>query len=429
MKAYGRAERGIQAPGEFVQEVTASVGHGYDVRVLRTVDELAAMREAWDALQVHPNADLDAFLTTLDTLGPEASPHVVFLTRGGHVTAMMVGLILRTTVEIAMGYKTLFSAPVRMMRFAPGALQGDISGAAAEAFVDELLRCLREGEADVVRLFELPLESKVFDAARARPGFLSRDYAIAPGPHWSMAMPACVDDFYRRLGRKHRPRLRRMCRMMEGENPDKLSYHLFRGADEVERFCGEAEEIARKTYQRITGGGFTDNEESRGTLARWAQAGRWRATILYVDGQPCAYWTGRFQGDVFYFDYTGHDPAHNRFRPGPGTMLFAKTIEKLLEEGQLRKLDFGFGRYTWKKRFGDSCREEATVMIFAPTLYGRGVNAARTVFFVLEKLMKWALDTLGVRNRVKRLWREHLAGAGAARGANEQIDPRGAKGD
>ncbi len=230
-------------------------------------------------------------------------------------------------------------------------------------------------------------------------------------------MPTRGEEFFFRLGQKHRSRLRRACRIIEQRNPGNAPYRVFHHPGHVDRFYAEVEGILKKTYQRNIGLGIAAKEETCRKMAFWAEKGLWRGYILYVDGKPCAYLTGTLYRDVFYGDYTGHDPSYPEFNPGLGTILLAKVVEDLCSNANVKELDFGFGDYFYKQRFGDHGQQEATVMMFAPTAFAVSLNVARTALFYLERSLKRVADLLGVRERMKRLWRRHLAEPPAAKGS------------
>ena len=148
-----------------------------------------------------------------------------------------------------------------------------------------------------------------------------------------MTSPDSLDDFLKKMTSKHRYWLRRLPRVLERDYSGKVTYKCYQRGDDLDRLFVDAEEIAKKTYQRDLGAGFVDNAEMRQRLFLSADKGRLRAYLLYVDDKPCAFWIGTLYGKVFYLDFTGYDAAFKRYEPG--TILLMWVIEDLSAE--LRK--------------------------------------------------------------------------------------------
>ena len=381
--------------------------------MLRSVEEIEAEKDALAPFQQHPHADVDLYLTRFSNPEDDSRPCVVVVSRNGQVQGMVLAMIHTVALELRVGYKALCSPRVRMMSVAPGAVQGNLEGGAAEALVEELLALLRRREADAVRMADLDADSGLAMLARKLPSLLCRDYAPWSGPHYGMTLPESIDAFYRQMKEKHRRPLRKACRLLEEDkedDSDTLRYRLFTHPGEVDQFAAAAEAIAQQSYQRHLGSSYVDSPSMRHWLRALAERGQWRGYVLYADQRPCAYWVGWLYGKTFYVYYAGRDPSCRDFNPGTGTILFAKMIEDLCEHTAARVADFGPGDYPYKRRFCDISKQTVTLLIFGPTPFGMGFNMARTVLSWAEKGAKAVLGRLGFLDRIKRFWRNRLAG-------------------
>ncbi len=56
-----------------------------------------------------------------------------------------------------------------------------------------------------------------------------------------------------------------------------------------------------------------------------------------------------------------------------------RVIEDAIADPALHVLDFGPGDATYKQQFSTESHEEQNVVVFAPTLRGRRLNATRTL--------------------------------------------------
>ncbi len=164
--------------------------------------------------------------------------------------------------------------------------------------------------------------------------------------------------------------------------------------------------MACKTYQRGLGAGFINNDETRRRLQLSGDRGWLRAYILYVDGEPCAFWFGTLYKETFHLDFTGYDQKYRKYEPG--TILFVTMIESLCED-EVKAIDFGFGDAFYKQRFGDSSWEEASVYIFGRTARGILLNILRTLTALIVLNAEKIVARYNLREKMKKWWRLRIA--------------------
>jgi len=384
----------------------------YEVSVLRSREEIEAAKEILAPFQRHPNADIELFLSRFADPADDSRPCVFVVLRDSEAQGMVLAMFHTVKLEMRVGYKAVLSPRVRMLSVTSGAVQGALEGAAAEALVDELMAFLRRGETDVVRFFDLDGDCDVAELAKRRPGFLCRDHIPWVGKHYAMTLTKSTDEFFRRMTKTDRRRLRRACRLIEQENPEGFSYEIFTRPDQIERFAELADFIAQRTYQWRLGASFADSPTMRRWLRILAERGQWRGYVLFVHQRPGAYGVGWLHDDTYYLYGTGFDPSFQDFHPGIGTILFAKMIEYVSEHTDARVADFGPGDYAYKRRFCDISKQTVTLLIFAPTWFGVSVNVLRTALSWTGKSASALLGWLGLRERIKRYWRNRLGEKG-----------------
>jgi hypothetical protein len=419
-------DRKLFAERQLLAELAAVTPGGLgSVRVARSLDELDALLGETDPIPwSHPDPNPEYFRTVLGAL-PGASPHVVKLERGGRAPVMAVARLERIELEAQLGYLSVYRPSLRCLTVLPGGVAGAETAEDCAHLLAVLRKSLADGEADVLRFLALPVDSPMYAAAAGLPPWPCRDHGAVPVPHWRAAVPGQMSDFLAKRSRNTRQNLKRYGKRFEKEYGGRLSVRRFgRGAD-FDRLCADLEVVASKTYQRGLGVGFMRDELGRRLIQLGLQRGRYLAWVLDVDGVPSAFWDGIVHARSFFIGSPGYDPAFAGHRIG--RWLQMRMMEDLCARDDIDWLDYGIGDAQYKRSFGDECRLEATLHVFAPTLEGLRANAARSAVTGATRAVRWALGT-GFEARLKRSWRRRAArqasldrgpgvGIGADRGA------------
>ncbi|MFQ5737587.1 MAG: GNAT family N-acetyltransferase [Acidobacteriota bacterium] len=270
----------------------------------------------------------------------------------------------------------------------------------------EIINSLRRGEADAAMLEPVRLDSSIRPYLARVPGFLSRDYLPVRQIHRIMNVHRSAEDFYRSLSSKHRKNLRWQAKKLLSDYSDDVKVVCFRQATQLDGMIRDVEEIAKKTYQRRLGVGFVDNTEARQLLQLEAEKGWLRGYVLYVAGQPCAFWVGILYKATFYSEFLGYDPRYAKY--SPGMFLVTKVIEDLCNNGAIvdvDRIDFGLGDAQYKENLGNEEWQEAFFYLFAPTIKGVGLNLLRTPTFLVDELAKKILEWANLLPKIKKMWR------------------------
>jgi len=381
------------------------INKAYTINVARSIDEVEEFRRFWEEMQWHPNADIDFYLTIVSLREEILRPHVIVLSINEVPKTIVVGRIEEQRFEMKFGYKTLFKPKVRLLRIIYGGFLGDVSYANSNIIVSELIDSLNNSEFDVICLDNVCLDSDIYRLAKTKPGYFFRDHFPIKNLHWKASLPASIEEFTQNIRPKHRYWIRRMSRLLERNYHGKITFKYFHNKEEVDQLCNDVEEIAKKTYQRGIGAGFIFNNENYHRMNLSAEKGWLRAYILYISGSPSAFWIGTYYRDTFHLGFTGYDPKYKKFELG--TILFMKMVEDLCQNN-IKEIDFGFGDALYKRRFGDQKWQEASILIFSPTLKGVTLNFKRTLTILSVQSTKWILNRLNLLEKVKKRWRSYL---------------------
>ena len=186
-----------------------------------------------------------------------------------------------------------------------------------------------------------------------------------------------------------------------------MTIELLRDPEDLPRVLHDLETVAEKTYQRGLGVGFTASEETRAILDLATKRGWHSASVLYNGDDPIAFWTGWQYRRTLYISTTGFDPAFAEL--GVGSYLLAAMIRDFCGNRSFDAVDFGPGDAAYKRHFGNESLLEQDFFVFAPTLRGAFLNAARTSMGAVNIGAKRLLERTGSTARVKRIWRRRLA--------------------
>ncbi|HMD84445.1 MAG TPA: GNAT family N-acetyltransferase, partial [Terriglobia bacterium] len=259
------------------------------IEVAREVDAVIALRRAWQPMVSDPNADIDFYLTVVQSRTEVLRPHVIVLKRSGAVRCILVGRIEKKALKVGLGYTKVTLPTARFLTLIHGGLLGDDSEENVLALAGSVMKSLREHEADLAWFYGMDSHSAFCRVAKNMGGFFTRDHFPEWIPHWTVQLPATYEGLYRRLSANTRHNLKRYSERLREAFGGQVTIRSFRDPSDIEWILSDTEAIASKTYHRALGVGFTLNDETRRLMNLAATHGWLRAHILYTAGKPCAF--------------------------------------------------------------------------------------------------------------------------------------------
>jgi CelD/BcsL family acetyltransferase involved in cellulose biosynthesis len=224
--------------------------------------------------------------------------------------------------------------------------------------------------------------------------------------HGCVRLPRSFQAFLDSLSRKERHNLKRFERRIQTDFSGRAQIRCYRQESQIENLLRDAEEVAKKTYQRGLAVGFSDSPETRETLQMAARKGTLRGCVLYLGGRPCAFMIGAEYRDTLHGSFMGFDPQFSPY--SPGSLLLMHWIEEAFEpntEQRIFQIDLGAGDARYKRAIYNHLWNESLIHIFAPTFMGLRLNLHRIVSCLLYRSGKWLAVSVGILERVKKLWR------------------------
>ena len=168
----------------------------------------------------------------------------------------------------------------------------------------------------------------------------------------------------------------------------------------------------RTTYQHGLGVAFAQTDVQRKLTTLTMERGWFRAYVLYLDGEPIAFWQGQAYNGVFATGVPGFDPAYADLRVGNYVLL--RLIADLCADETIDTLDYGFGDAEYKRRFGTREWLEQDVHLYAATAKGLRTNAVRSSLLTAVAGGTRVLARGDRLDRLKRTWRDRLSRDGSA---------------
>ncbi len=352
------------------------------VETARTAEELERFRAFWDRLPwQREEAEPDYLLARLGHRPGSLGPFAAVVFRGDEPVGGVVGRLEQRRLDTNVGFRTVYAPAVRVLQIVDGGIAA-VEPAALPALADAVTAELSSGRADVATVPPLALGSEEHAVFAALGGPLERQRFIAPWTRRRLVLPSSFDEFLASLSRKLRFGVRYDAKKLHDALGD-VTVEILRSAEDHERLVRQLDQVARSTYQFAVGAGFRDTPE-QSELARIGLERGWtRAYVL-----------------------TGFDPAYAKARPG--IYLLMRVIEDACADSELRVLDFGPGDAAYKRQFSNESFEERNLLVYAPTLRGRRVNATRTAILGGARLARRAADATKLTDRVRARWRRRL---------------------
>jgi len=385
---------------------------GWQIETLRTLDEIEAIRPIWEQMQANEprpsvNTDVDRYLSVVECDEGISQPVVILLKKHGEPEALVAGRLGKMPIPVRIGYKAVASPTLRSLAVTYGGVLGQPDEVAIVQIIRGLAGFLNRKEADIVFFNHLDIDSVFYQQVRKASGFWRGNHFLTVEPHWRMAIPLSLSEFFQSLSGKHRRNLRRAVRKLEEEYGEEFQIVHYQNVDDIPVLSRDVESISVKTYQHALNAGFSCTPLTQSILTRDATRGRLLMSVLYIQGRPCAFQWGTVLRNTYFMEKVGYDPEWSRFRVG--NVLFIQVLESLCHRADLEFLDFGFGDAEYKRSYGNKCWQEAAqTYVFAPRLYPVMLNMFQSSVMGLSYTLRRGLNAAGLTHRVKRLWRGKL---------------------
>ena len=378
----------------------------FRVEVVRTVEEIERLKLVWDAVAwERDDAEFHEFLARVRLRDNVVSPFAILVFLGARPVAAVAARIELRPLQTNVGYRVVYAPKVTVLQVVPGGIVSSDAGALA-LLVDALAAALADGEADVVALPPLPVDSDLYAVVRSLGGPLERQRFVAAWTRRQLALPAAFAEFLASRSRTTRRGVRNAANRLEAEFGETLRVETVREPGHLDRLVRDLDTVAGATYQRTLGAGFADTPEQRELLRVGLEQGRVLAYLLYIGDQPIAYWLCSVHRGTMYLTTGGFDHAYASQRVG--VYLLMRVLEDACADPLVRTFDFGPGDTDYKRWFSDEGVRERNLFVFAPTFRARRINAVRTAILGVALIARKLADATRLTARLRGRWKRRL---------------------
>jgi len=371
-----------------------------DIRVIDSLEEVLACREAWDALLASAeNASI--FMSW------EWNYHW-----WQHYSAKhSLRIVTAWKSDRLQGILPIYLEHSKIFKFYPLAVARFIGtgGDTSPDYLGPLLEPTTAGETiialggfifdnipewQILHLSDLDVSSAFYAELANRCALLR--YPQVTGLATRIAyvtLPATWSDYLAGLHRDRRNTVRRTRKKVESQHQGR--FYVLTAEEDVDSILSNLIRLHHKRWKGHAEGHAFSTPEYNGfhhdVIHACARRGWIRFYCLEADGVLIAvFYCYRFRNQIFYFQ-AGFDPEYERLRPG--LVLIGCALEHAIEEGNTA-FDFLRGDHAYKTQWGKSLRETHALTTYRPGVAAFLFRMHKETIPGLKRLIKKALPFL-----------------------------------
>lgn len=374
------------------------------VTVATSQDEMERIRPIWNGLMPRDiDSDIDFFSTVVANAKLVVNPTIMHVRTADGRDLMAISRLEILHIPFRFGYTKLGKAVVKAIVVTFDGILGATTPADEAALMKELYGFVKRGEADFVLMRNIHTDGTLFREALAVAGAGLRTLAGPASVRWVADIPCSFETFLQRRSGKSRSTIRRKAKALEHLFASVL-VRRFRQPEEFEAMCADMETVAATSYQRRLGVGFNGEPMQMALIKRGLAMGRYSTWLLYLDGQPVAFWGGFAYRDTFFIGTPAFNHEFGKHSVGSYAMMH--MIEDLCADPAISRLDFGHGEAEYKSAFGRADRVEKDIYLAAARPFPFLVITTLRLNTLLQSCVRRTVDRLQFAQRLKARWRK-----------------------
>ena len=382
----------------------------YQVQVLTSLEELERVRALWEQSQNHPLATFE-FFSLIARTRAQVRPCVVALLRDGEPFSLLAGRLEQVSRPVRLGYARLFSFSVWRVTFIAGGFLGNTSEESLRRMFSALDGLLHSTRAVLANFEQVGADSMFRRVIHEAFGSMRSANVEGLSRHWQLALPDSWESMMKSRGSKHRYWLNRLPRMLDRDFARAWEIRRYDRPGNCSEFVDAAESVARLTYHRVIGVGFSSSDEYIERVKLDATLGNLRGYVLFIRGEPRAFWYCVAHNEILHMMATAYDPMYRSYELG--TILLLKIFQDHCGT-RIRTVDFGLGDAVYKQRFATASILEGPAYVFSRSVRGMALRCLMGLEHALKQVASRTLEGLHLTEYVKRVWRRRLGSADPA---------------
>jgi hypothetical protein len=390
---------------------TASKSQNLTLRTIDNAEELNTVKDEWESIGFgNFECAYGFYHAFVEYHEPFIRPHICLVeNKDDHnVEGMLLARLEKVDLPIRLGYKTLFTNHVNALTILHDGVIAE-TDEVARLLVSSLKTALKDSNVDVLIIpslrADIPFGKAIFETF----GTTQRErFSLNNIHHFSQLPSSQRDDWMLELKRKNRYNLRRVGSDIHKAFGDRIKVVELKNNEDLERIFEVACPLSAKTYHAKIGG-FVDTKQHRAVIEYGLRQQQYRMYVAYIDDQPVAFQPGFVYHGTFFGLTPAYDPAFRKF--GLGIYLIAYVMSEIAKDPSIDSWDFGKGEAIYKHKFSTTTWVETEMRIWSVKPRLIAVKFQREVVGFAASALKKVLARWDLEHRVKRIWRDQLAGA------------------
>lgn len=372
-----------------------------ELRKYTSIWEIASLRQDWQRLCAHPNADFDQFRLICRLRENVICPYVIALWHDDECRVIIAGRLEETKLKPTIGYWRPLTIDCITISIITGGVLGELQPDYLESITNCLKSDITNRTADRIHIPNLPIDSPLWETlADSKPSL--RKVTC----HYSARLNGEADQFLCFMKKKHRYNARRSERLLLESFNNRVKWEWIQvSREDLAKVMEKLEVVAKTTYQRALGAGFKKDTEYSERYDLISGQNQLRVLTLEVEQRIVAFWIGQVYANIFHSEATGYSPEVEEFQVG--TLMLKRIFDHLNREG-VDSIDYGIGEALYKSRFSDCRYQEATLNLYSKKLRGRSARFLNETLTSLHRALSLLLAKQSCFDRIRASWRKKL---------------------
>lgn len=366
--------------------------------ILRTVDELRAMRDELAAVAELPGAASgivqhpDWIAYEVESRHDGTVPHVIVVRdSAGHIVGYAPLLAIVHTARL-----DLAGRRVRLYQGAALRLLG-AGIVAAEADRDTVglvvtRQLMGDSDISVVRIQEADLPNRFAEALSRGGGFRTVAAHLLDQVSWSIDPQASSEAWLASFDKKKRgdltQRVGRAYRKLGGD----AALHTFDRPEDMPTYCRLMNEVYARTWHHDDLPTDWEAPERVALFTRLAAAGQLIGHVVVREGRPLAYVHGYLLGGTYLVDDLGYDEEVAKV--GIGSVATFQAIRALIDRFPGVRISFGYGDNQYKRVLASRSEACGSLYVVRSTRATAGFHAYGPVRWLYQGLHRVRKDMI-----------------------------------